>query len=88
MRRDHDSEHHTTGPQTTSGPWLVFRPLKKTEESRVELRRYKERLEIIGLIAMGVGMVFLVQPLTLVLFSLGFPILLVGLIFYIVVCHF
>jgi predicted membrane channel-forming protein YqfA (hemolysin III family) len=61
---------------------------KKTEESRVELRRYKERLEIIGLIAMGVGMVFLVRPLTLVLFSLGFPILLVGLIFYIVVSHF
>ena len=54
----------------------------------VELRRQKERLEVIGLIAMGVGMVFLVQPLTIVLYGMGFLILLVGLIFYIVVSHF
>jgi predicted membrane channel-forming protein YqfA (hemolysin III family) len=54
----------------------------------VELRRQKDRLEVIGLIAMGVGMVCLVQPLTIVLFGIGFPILLVGLIFYIVVSHF
>jgi len=54
----------------------------------VKLRRQKERLEIVGMIAMGVGMLCLVQPLTIVLYGLGFPILLVGLIFYIVVSHF
>ncbi len=52
------------------------------------MRRHKERLEVVGLIAMGAGMVFLVQPLTIVLYTIGFPILLVGLIFYIVVSHF
>jgi predicted membrane channel-forming protein YqfA (hemolysin III family) len=54
----------------------------------VELRRQKERLEDIGLIAMGIGIVFLVQPLTIVLYGIGFPILFLGLIFYIVVSHF
>jgi hypothetical protein len=52
------------------------------------MRGQKERLEVIGLVGMGVGMVFLVQPLTIVLFGIGFPILLVALIFYIVVSHF
>ena len=52
------------------------------------MKRYKEQLEIVGLFAMGTGIVFMVQPLTIVLYGLGFPILLVGLIFYIVVSHF
>ena len=52
------------------------------------MRPYKEQLEVVGLIVMGAGMLFLVQPLTIVLYSVGFPILLVGLIFYIVVSHF
>jgi len=51
------------------------------------MRRYKERLEVAGLVAMGLGIVLLVQPLTIVLFGIGFPVLLVGLIFYIVVNH-
>ena len=53
-----------------------------------ELRRRKDRLEIIGLLAMALGLVLMVQPLTIVLFGAGFPVLLVGLIFYIVVSHF
>jgi hypothetical protein len=36
---------------------------------------------------MGVGILFLIQPLTIVLYGIGFPVLLVGLIFYIVVNH-
>ena len=53
----------------------------------VGLRRHKERLEVVGLFVMGLGIVLLVQPLTITLFGLGFPILLLGLIFYIVVSH-
>ena len=52
------------------------------------MRPYKDQLEVVGLIAMGAGMAFLVQPFTIVLYGIGFPILLVGLIFYIVVSHF
>ena len=52
------------------------------------LRRHKDRLEVVGLFVMGLGIVLLVQPLTITLFGLGFPILLLGLIFYIVVSHF
>jgi predicted membrane channel-forming protein YqfA (hemolysin III family) len=59
----------------------------EAEERMVALRRQKERLEIVGLIAMGAGLVCLVQPLTIVLYGIGFPVLLVGLIFYIVVSH-
>jgi predicted membrane channel-forming protein YqfA (hemolysin III family) len=51
------------------------------------MRRYKDRLEVAGLVAMGLGILFLVQPLTIVLYGIGFPVLLVGLIFYIVVNH-
>jgi hypothetical protein len=51
------------------------------------MRRYKDRLEVAGLIGMGVGILCMVQPVTLVLYGIGFPILLVALIFYIVVNH-
>jgi hypothetical protein len=51
------------------------------------LRRNKDQLEIVGMAAMVLGIVCLVQPLALVLYSFGFSILLVGLIFYIVVSH-
>jgi hypothetical protein len=51
------------------------------------MRRYKDRLEVAGLLAMGLGILFMVQPLTIVLYGIGFPVLLAGLIFYIVVNH-
>jgi len=43
---------------------------------------------VVGLVAMLLGIVFLVQPVTIALYTVGFPILLVGLLFYIVVSHF
>ena len=52
------------------------------------VRQYKDRLEQIGLIVMILGILLLVQPIALALYTLGFPILLGGLIFFIVVSHF
>ena len=52
------------------------------------LRGRKERLEVIGMVVMVLGILCLVQPFTLTLYSFGFTILLLGLIFYIVVSHF
>jgi hypothetical protein len=52
------------------------------------LRRHKNQLEVAGLVAMGTGILLLVQPLTIAVFGLGFVVLLLGLIFYIVVSHF
>ena len=40
------------------------------------------------MLVMIVGILLLVQPLTIALYSLGFPTLLAGLLFYIVVSHF
>ena len=54
----------------------------------VAIRHHKDRLENIGLVVMVVGILFLVQPLTVALFTVGFPILLAGLVFYIIVSHF
>jgi hypothetical protein len=52
------------------------------------IRQYKDRLEMVGQVVMVLGILCLVQPLGLTLFSIGFPILLIGLIFFIVVSHF
>jgi hypothetical protein len=52
------------------------------------LRRRKDQLEVVGMAVMVLGILCLVQPVALVLYSFGFTILLLGLIFYIVVSHF
>jgi len=52
------------------------------------VRQYKDRLEMIGQVVMILGILCLVQPFGLAIFSIGFPILLIGLILFIVVSHF
>jgi hypothetical protein len=52
------------------------------------LRQRKSQLEIISMAVLIVGILMLVQPLALVIYSYGFTVLLVGLIAYIVVSHF
>ena len=54
----------------------------------IAVRRHKNRLEVAAMVLMVLGILMLVQPLTLVLFSYGFTVLLIGLVVYIVVSHF
>ncbi|GEM_PF-4989634 len=51
------------------------------------IRAYKDRLETLGLAIMMLGILLLVQPLALALYTLGFPVLLIGFVFFIVVSH-
>jgi hypothetical protein len=52
------------------------------------LRQQKDRLESISILVMIVGIVLMVNPFSLALYGIGFPVLLIGLIAFIIVSHF
>jgi len=56
--------------------------------ANVGLRQRKDQLELASMVVMIVGIVMLIQPFTLIVYSFGFTVLLIGLIAYIVVSHF
>jgi hypothetical protein len=54
----------------------------------IAIRQQKNRLETTAMVVMIAGILLLVQPLSIVLYGLGFPVLLAGLVVFIVVSHF
>jgi hypothetical protein len=52
------------------------------------LRQQKDRLESIAIALMVLGILLMVNPFSLALYGVGFPVLLIGLIAFIIVSHF